>query len=223
MNLLITEGEKRLAAESAAALVEPGTRVGLGTGTTVAYLIPALARRRALVGVRYVASSPATERLAREAGLEVEPFDRIARLDLVIDGADQLTRAGWLNKGRGGAHTREKILASAGARFIVIADASKLVAAIREPVPLELLSFGLRSTLRLLGSATLREAPPTPDGGVLADYRGAVEDPAKLAAWLEGIPGVIGHGLFPPPLATEAVIAGSSDSVERLVFHKLPP
>jgi ribose 5-phosphate isomerase A len=209
------EREKQIAAEAAAALVEPGMRVGLGTGSTVAYLLPALARRQ--LSVRCVASSVRTAEVARQLGLPVEPFDRLDRLDLVIDGADQIAPDGWLVKGGGGAHTREKILAGAAARFVVIADASKVVPSLHGPVPLELLAFGLPATLRRLQPVTVRDAPPSPDGGVIADYQGAFDDPASLAAWLEATPGLVGHGLFPAALVSEAFVA-RGDPVERLVF-----
>jgi ribose 5-phosphate isomerase A len=211
------EREKRLAAEAAAALVEPGMTVGLGTGSTVAFLLPALARRR--LSLRCVASSAATEQLARALGLEVEPFDRLDGLDLVIDGADQVAPDGWLVKGGGAAHTREKIIAAAGRRFVVIADASKLVPALHGPVPVELLAFGLPATMRRLQPITLRDVPPSPDGGAIADYHGRVDDPAALAAWLEATPGLVAHGLFPPALVSEALI-GRGDAVERRVFRR---
>src|SRR4051812_34083514 len=105
------DAEKRAAAEAAAALVEDGSTVGLGTGSTVAHLLPALARRQ--LRLRCVATSLATEAAARALGLEVEPFERLDRLDIAIDGADQVDPGGWLVKGGGGAHTREKIVAAA--------------------------------------------------------------------------------------------------------------
>jgi ribose 5-phosphate isomerase A len=211
------EREKELAAEAAAALVEPGMTIGLGTGSTVAFLLPELARRR--LSLRCVASSVRTEEAARALGLQVEPFDRLDRLDLVIDGADQIAPDGWLVKGGGAAHTREKIIAAAADRFVVIADSSKLVPALAPPIPVELLAFGLAATLRRLEPITLRDVPPSPDGGVIADYRGAVDDPAKLAAWLDSTPGLIEHGLFPPALVTFALVA-RGDAVERLEFRR---
>jgi len=210
------EHEKRLAAEAAAELVEPGMTLGLGTGSTVAYLLPALVRRR--LSFRCVASSPATERLARDLGLHLMSFDRLERLDLVIDGADQIAPDGWLVKGGGAAHTREKIVAAAGERFVVIADSRKPVPRLHGPVPLELLAFGLPATLRRLEPTTLRDVPRSPDGGVIADYEGPFDDPAALAAWLEATPGLVAHGLFPPALVSEAYVA-RGDSVERIVFE----
>jgi len=187
--------------------------VGLGTGSTVAHLLPALAARG--LGIRCVATSLATERAARELGLQVEPFDRLDALDVAIDGADQVTPAGWLVKGGGGAHFREKIVAAAAERFVVIVDSAKPVDELSPPVPLELSSFGLRATLRALGAAELRDAPPTPDGGLLADYLGPVGDPAALAARLAATPGVVEHGLFGPELVSD-VLVGRGEQVQAL-------
>jgi ribose 5-phosphate isomerase A len=197
--------EKRLAGEAAAELVEDGMRIGLGTGSTVGFLLPALAAR-GLEGIRCVATSPQTEATARELGLPVEPFESLDRLDIAIDGADQIDPAAWLVKGGGAAHTREKIVAAAAERFIVIASSDKEVGRIGPPIPLELLRFGLTATLRALEPVTLRDVPPSPDGGVIADYEGAVEDPAELAARLSATPGVVEHGLFPPTLVTDVIV-----------------
>ncbi len=205
MPLQLIQDEKRAAAEIAASLVEDGMTVGLGTGTTVAYLLPALAARK-LDHIRCVATSPGTEAQARELGIPVEPFDDLERLDIAIDGADQIDPAGWLVKGGGGAHTREKIVAAAADRFVVIASSNKEVKRIAPPIPLELLSYGVQATLRLLMHATLRDVPPSPDGGVIADYVGSVGDPAELAARLAATPGVVEHGLFAPRLVTEVII-----------------
>ncbi len=120
-------------------------------------------------------------------------------------------------KGGGGAHTREKIVAAAADRFVVIADSTKPVDALHPPVPLELQPFGLRSTLRALGEVRIRDWPPSPDGGVIADYMGEVGDPAELAERFESVPGVAQHGLFPPALTAEALIA-RGDMVERLSY-----
>ena len=206
------EDEKRRAAEAAAELIEPGMAVGLGTGSTVARFLPALAARG--LDARCVATSTETENAARELGLSVEPFDELDRLDLAVDGADQVAPDGWLVKGGGAAHTREKIVAAAADRFVVIVSSDKLVERLRPPVPLELLPFGLQSTLRALGDATLRGREPSPDGGLIADYAGEVGDPADLAARLEAVPGVVSHGLFPPSLVS-LVLVGRGEGVER--------
>jgi len=211
------EQEKRAAADAAALLVEDGMTVGLGTGTTVSYLLPALARRG--LSVRCVATSDRTASAAAELGLAVEPFNPLDALDIAIDGADQIAQDGWLIKGGGGAHTREKIVASAAARFVVIADSTKPTPALHPPVPVELLQFGQPATLRLLGEATIRtRAPLSPDGGVLADYQAPFDDPAKLAARLSEIPGVIGHGLFSPSIVS-IILIGRGNEVEQRTPH----
>ena len=204
---MASDREKQLAAEAAAELVEDGMRVGLGTGSTVAYLLPVLARRG--LALRCVATSLATESAARELGLAVEPFsgaDALAELDIAIDGADQVAPSGWVVKGGGAAHTREKAVAAAAARFVVIVSSDKLVDRLTPPVPLELLEFGLAATLRRLGSVELRDAPLSPDGGVIADYTGPVDDPAAVAAFLSATTGVVEHGLFPPDLVSDLVV-----------------
>jgi ribose 5-phosphate isomerase A len=206
------EHEKKIAAYAAAELVDDGMTVGLGTGTTAAYLLTALAARG--LTLRCVATSPRTERLATDLGLRVEPF-ATARLDIAIDGADQISPEGWLVKGGGSAHTREKLVAVTAERFVVIADSTKPVPALHPPVPLELLAFGLESTLARLGTVRRRDVPPTPDGGVIADYTGEVGDPAGVAARLEATPGVVEHGLFPPQMVS-TILVGRGATVERI-------
>jgi len=201
------EAEKRAAAAAAAALVQDGMRVGLGTGSTVRHLLPALAER-GLSGLRCVATSVATEEQARALGLPVEPFEALDRLDVAIDGTDQVDPAGWLVKGGGGAHLREKVVAAAADRFVVIASSDKVVDRLTPPVPVELLPYGLASTLRLLREVAIRPGfPPSPDGGVIADVSVAFSDPVAHAAWLASVPGVVEHGLFPPALVHDVLIA----------------
>jgi ribose 5-phosphate isomerase A len=220
------DDEKRVAAEAAAELVSAGMAVGLGTGSTVEHLLPALARRD-LDGIRCVATSVATEAQARELGIPVEEFGSIERLDIAIDGTDEVTPDGWLIKGGGGAHLREKVVAAAAERFVVIADSSKPVDALSGPVPLELFAFGLASTLARLGpEVELRDAPRSPDDGVIADYpddgviadyRGEVGDPSALAARLGADPGVAAHGLFPPDMVSDLLV-GRGDAAEHLTL-----
>jgi ribose 5-phosphate isomerase A len=210
------EAEKEAAARAAAALVQDGMRVGLGTGSTVAPMLPALAERG--LTLRCVATSVATEVRARELGLTVEPFEALEALDIAIDGADQVAPDGWLVKGGGGAHTREKVVAAAAARFVVIASSDKAVDALHPPVPLELLAFGLPATLRALGDARPRpDTPPSPDGNVIADLFEPYNDPAALAAQLDAIPGVVGHGLFAPALVSEVLIARGTEVEHRRI------
>lgn len=198
------EDEKRVAAEAAADLIEEGMTVGLGSGSTVAHLIQILARRG--IRIRCVSTSPHTERDALRLGLHTEDFTTLKRLDIAIDGADLVASDFWLVKGGGAAHTREKVVAAAADRFVVIADSSKLVDHLRSPVPLELLRFGLAATLARLGPVKLREVPPTPDGGLIADWNGELTDPVDLAARLSAEPGVIEHGLFPDSVVDDVVI-----------------
>ncbi len=186
--------------------------VGLGTGSTVGYLLPALAARH--LSLRCVATSPRTEHAAAELGLRVEGFT-LQRLDIAIDGADQIAPDGWLVKGGGGAHTREKLVAVTADRFVVIADSTKPVPALHAPIPLELIAFGLESTLARIGTVRRRDAPPSPDGGVIADFTGDVGDPGVLAARLEAIPGVVDHGLFPPVMVATTFVA-HRESVQRI-------
>jgi ribose 5-phosphate isomerase A len=213
---LTADDEKRLAAAAAAELVESGMTVGLGTGSTVAHLLPALARR-GLTDLRCVATSVATEDQARGLGIPVEDFDSLQRLDIAIDGTDEVIPDGWLIKGGGGAHLREKIVAAAADRFVVIADSSKPVEKFTWPVPLELFAFGLSSTLTRLGDdvALRPDTPPSPDGGLIADYRGpGLGDPATLAARLEADPGVAAQGLFPPALVADLFIARGDEVIQ---------
>ena len=207
------ERHKRAAARAAAEMVKDGMRVGLGTGSTVAHLLGALSERE-LREVICVATSPATQRAARALGLMVRKLDQVGELDMAIDGADQIDPSGWLVKGGGGAHTREKIVAAAARRFVVIASAEKAVAELAPPVPLELMRFGVQSTLKMLAHARLRDGEESPDGGLIADYFGPVGEPRELSARLSATPGVVEHGLFAPEMVSVILIAGEN-GVER--------
>jgi len=206
------DAQKEAAARAAALLVPDGARVGLGTGSTVAFLLPALAERG--LTLRCTATSPATEKAARALGLDVEPLDALDELDIAIDGADQIDPEGWLVKGGGAAHTREKIVASAARRFVVIASADKLVDALHPPVPLEILGFGAEHTLAALAPAHWRDVPLSPDGNRIADYLGEVGDPAVLAARLSATAGLVEHGLFPASMVHDVIVAGA-DGVDH--------
>ena len=167
-----------VAAEAAAELVESGMAVGLGTGSTVAYLLPDLAKRS--LSIVCAATSPATEHAARELGMRIENVTSIDRFDITIDGADQVSPEGWLVKGRRRPYPEEDRGRGRGPvrRYRRLLQAGPGPA---RPVPLELMSFGLRVTLRRAGPAQ-GDAPLSPDGGVIADYHEPVEDPAALAA-----------------------------------------
>lgn len=208
------EAEKRAAAEAAAGLVESGMTVGLGTGSTVAHLLPALAGQD--LDLCCVATSRATEEEASALGLKVVPFEGIDRLDIAIDGADQVSPDGWLVKGGGGAHVREKVVAAAAGRFVVIVSSDKLVDRVRAPIPVEIMAFGADATLRALRDARPRPgAPASPDGGLIADWFGDVDDPAAVSAWLDSVPGVVGHGLFCPSMVSDVLVARAGEVEHR--------
>src|SRR5262245_3926026 len=179
--------------------------VGLGTGSTVAFFLPARPARG--LALLCVATSTRTEEAARSLGLRVADFRGIDRVDVAVDGADQIAPSGWLLKGGGAAHTREKIVAAAAERFVVIASSDKVVGSLAPPVPLELVPFGVDASLRAIGDARLRDVPPSPDGGLIADYLGPVVDPDSLAARLAATPGVVAHGLFEPELVDVLLVA----------------
>jgi ribose 5-phosphate isomerase A len=213
--------EKRLAAQAAAELVQDGMRVGLGTGSTVAFLLPALAARG--LRLRCVSTSPHTTRIARELGMTVESFGgagALDKLDIAIDGADQVDPAGWLVKGGGAAHTREKAVAAAADRFVVIVSSNKMVERLAPPIPVELLEFGLAATLKRLETVRLRDVPRSPNCGVIADFSGEFAAPHELAAQLSETVGVIDHGLFPPTMVSDVLVARRSE-VEHIEIRSL--
>jgi ribose 5-phosphate isomerase A len=200
------DAAKRVAGEAAAGLIGDGARVGLGTGTTAYWFVIALADRvRDGLTVSGVATSEATERLA--AGLDIPLAELDAGgLDIAVDGADAVDHDFRLIKGGGGAMLREKIVAAAARRFVVVIDESKLRDLLGGPVPVELLSFGAQHTLALLNATggrfrlrTEREGggARSDNGNLLADGEyPRLDDPEGLAARLDAIPGVLGHGLF---------------------------
>lgn len=216
------ETQKRVAAERAVELVKPGTIVGLGTGSTTRYFIEGLARKvRNGLTVRAVATSEESRAQAEAGGIPItEKID--GSLDLAVDGADEIDPAVNCVKGRGGALLREKIVAHASRRFVLIADESKLVGRLgRGPVPIEVLPFLWEATSRSIeslgGRPELRMAPGGPfktDNGnlVLDTGFGAVD--AALGVALHEIPGVIEHGLFFG--MARAAIIGSATGVRIL-------
>ena len=219
------EARKRAAACAAVAEVQDGMLVGLGTGTTASFAIAALGERVAAgLKVTTVATSLAARHAAETAGLPVLPFDTLARLDLAIDGADELDPQLRAIKGKGGAMLREKIVAAAAERMIVIVDAGKQVTRLgRGALPVEVLPFaaafvshrierlGATVSRRMAGDAGYR----TDQGNIILDCRfGAIEDPQALAAALSAIPGLLGHGLFLDEI--DAAYVGGSDGVVQL-------
>lgn len=198
-----TDDDKRLAAEAAVQEVNDGMVVGLGTGSTAAFAIAALARRAAGgLDFQAVATSEATAQAARTAGIALIDFAACTSVDLAIDGADEIDSRLWAIKGAGGAMLREKVVAAAARRFVVIADGSKRVEAIgAAKVPVEVLPFACSfvvAQLKALGAVvTVRPDYQTDNGNRVADccFRD-LGDPRRLAVLIAAIPGVLGHGLF---------------------------
>lgn len=201
---------KRRAAEAAAERILSGQKIGLGTGSTADVFLEALARRRRrgdLEEIVGVATSERTERRARELGIPLTTLEREPRLDLTVDGADEVDPRLDLIKGLGGALLREKIVASASRELVIIVDESKLVPGLGagSPVPVEVLTFGWRVTAGQLEALGARVALRREGGEVFRSDEGNrildcrfddLGDASALAARIDAIPGVLGHGLF---------------------------
>jgi ribose 5-phosphate isomerase A len=207
--MMTQNDDKRLAAEAALAEIADGMAVGLGTGSTAAFAIAAIGRRRLSdwPNATFYATSRRTLLMARDAGVPIARFDRIAMLDLAIDGVDEIDPSFRAIKGAGGAMLREKIVATAARRMVVIADGSKRVVALgKAPVPVETLPFARTfvadSVARLGAEPALRRADTgrayrTEQGNLVLDcHFGTIVDVPALSAALSAIPGALGHGLF---------------------------
>jgi ribose 5-phosphate isomerase A len=221
---------KALVGERAAQMVEDGMAVGLGTGTTSVMFIKALGERvRQGLQIRCVASSDASTELARSLGMDVTDLAHLPELDVYIDGADEIAiRPGAgldLIKGGGGALLREKIVASAAKRFIVVADSTKLVKQLGKfPLPVEVIQLALLLVERKLTALGLNPKKRThkdgsdyitDEGNFILDCAcGAIPDPEKTAAQIRSIVGVVEHGLF-LNMATLALIAGEHAVTEH--------
>jgi ribose 5-phosphate isomerase A len=225
------DDDKRLAAEAALAEVRAGMMVGLGTGSTAAHMIRGLGRMVADgLNIDAVATSVASAELARGLSIRVHDFAGVGRVDLTIDGADEIDERLLVVKGAGGAMLREKCVAAASDRMVVIADGAKRVAAIGAArVPVEVLPFAQSYVTRVLAERSdpaLRMAGAEPyrtDQGMLVVdcLFGDLSDPHGVAAWLQAIPGVLGHGLFLSEvhaayLATDGVVTKLERSAERV-------
>ncbi len=225
---MTADDQKRISGEAAAQLVESGMVVGLGTGSTAAWFVKALAARG--LDVRGVPTSEATANLARELGMSLASLDDVKSIDLTVDGADEIGPGLSLIKGGGAALLREKLVWEASVRCVVIADAAKHVKALgRFPLPIEVVRFGHPHTGRRLADIAAEfDLPPprlrtadrgvvvTDGGNVIYDMAsGVIADPAALAAALKSVTGVVDHGLF-LDLADEALI-GTDDGVVKLV------
>ena len=219
------EAQKRAAAARAVEFVRPGMRLGLGTGSTAKHFVDFLAERvRGGLDVVAVPTSEATRAQAERLGIPLTTLDETPELDLTIDGADEIAPDLTLIKGGGGALLREKIVAAASGRMLVIADQSKWVAMLgRFPLPIEIAPFGAAATRRAVeavtaaagcpGAASIRKAANghafVTDGGhwLLDAQLQRIPDPKTLAARLSAVPGVMEHGLF-IGLAGTAIVAG---------------
>lgn len=203
---------KRAVALRAADLVEDGMAVGLGTGSTVTHLVDELGRRAPRIVC--VATSLRTEQQARACGLTVAAADDLERLDVTIDGADEVDRALNLTKGGGGAHLRERVVAALADRFVVIADESKLVPVLGPfGTPLEIAPFAPHTSARAveaLGARTVTFRDESSDNGnLLADALfGEIADPAALATALNAVPGVVDHGIFLGAMVDRVLVDG---------------
>jgi ribose 5-phosphate isomerase A len=221
---------KQRAADAALAYVADGMRLGLGTGSTAALFVEALARRvKDGLQVVGVATSEATARLAHKRAVPLASLDEMPELDLTVDGADEIGPGLALIKGGGGALTREKIVAFSSRQMIVVADSSKLVDVLGAfPLPMEALPFGLTATrlaveraaeqLGLTGNIAPRRAGSglftTDNGNAILDASfGRIPDPESLAGRLAAIPGIVEHGLF-LGLASRAIVAGEDGVTE---------
>lgn len=215
---------KQFAAEAAAGLVRDEMLVGLGSGTTVAHVIRALSRLRP--EAIFVPSSSTSQRLASELGLRLESLSAHKKLDLMLDGADEVDPNFNLIKGRGGAHTREKIVASASRRGVIVVDRTKLVRRLGEqmPVPVEVLPFAREYTIarleKLGGEPKLKQTSAgapfvTDNGNYIVDIKfGSIQRPAKLEREINRIPGVIENGLFVG--VADAVLVGYEGGCAKL-------
>jgi ribose 5-phosphate isomerase A len=215
---------KKQAAARALELVAPGMRLGLGTGSTAKHFVDLLgARVAAGLDVTCVATSKFTEAQALGLGIRMSNLDETSELDLTVDGADEVDHQLRLIKGGGAAHLREKIVAAASARMIVIADDSKLVETLgRYPLPIEVVPFGLEATRRAVAKAVVAagsagplvlrervrgEALVTDNGNLILDaHLGSIAAPEALAEALNAAPGVVEHGLF-LGMASAAILA----------------
>ena len=222
--------EKELAGRAAAKLVQDGDIVGLGTGSTAYFTVLALgARVKAGLKIVGIPTSNATAELARSVGIPLSTLDQHPVLDIDIDGADEIDPHLNLIKGGGGAHLREKVIAAASKKMVVIADSGKLVSVLGKfPLPVEIVLFAravVEKKIAALGATTkLRTRPDgspylTDNGNPILDCSfGKIEDPPALARTLRDIPGIVEHGLF-IGLASVALV-GTGDSVKEIQVRR---
>lgn len=220
MDPSLQDRQKATVGRYAAKFVEDGMSVGLGTGSTVEWTVLALAERG--LSLTCVATSVSTQRLAIENGLDVVTPGEVGRLDVAIDGADEVDPYFNLTKGGGGALAREKIVASMTDRFVVVVDGTKRRPHLGVfPLPVEVLEFGadiVAVRLRDLGASDVTRRLVSSDNGnpILDAAFGRIDDPPGLAVALQAIPGIVEHGIFPGDMV-ERVVAAQGDDVVELV------
>ncbi len=214
------EQQKRAAALAALQLVEAGTVIGVGTGSTANHFIDALGQRKPGISAAVASSTATAERLARH-GIRVIELREVERLPLYVDGADEATRARLLLKGGGGALTREKVVAAASERFVCIVDESKLVQRLGEfPLPVEVVPMARRQVAReierLGGRAVERSGFISDNGNVILDVHGlSIPDPVALETSLNQIAGAVSNGLF-CRRGADVLIVGGDREVETI-------
>ena len=205
--------KKRNAAEAALQFIAPGSVLGVGTGSTVNYLIDRLPDVRERIDA-IVSSSAATTALLKERGFEVKTLNETGDIDLYIDGADECNKHLQLIKGGGGALTREKVLAAAARRFVCIVDESKLVGMLGSfPLPIEVLpmaqEFVSRRLLKMRGNPIWREGFVTDNGNHILDVEDLqITNPLEMEARINRIPGVVTVGIFADRPADILLVAG---------------
>ena len=213
---------KALVGQAATAYVEPGSVIGVGTGSTVNCFIDALARMTPPIRAAVSSSNQSTARL-RDLGIEVLDANQVESLAVYIDGADEIDHCGHMIKGGGAALTREKIVADIAARFVCIADESKLVTTLgRFPLPVEVIPMAAAQIARRLralgGEPALRHGVVTDNGGQIIDVRGlSIDDPAALEREINQWPGVVAVGIFARNKA-DVCLLGTAQGVRTLTF-----
>jgi ribose 5-phosphate isomerase A len=212
--------KKRSAAEAALQFIEPGITLGVGTGSTVNFLIEMLPNVTDRID-RIVSSSKATTQLLQDRGFEVTTLNQVGEIDLYIDGADEATKRLHLIKGGGGALTREKVLAGASRRFVCIVDESKLVGMLGSfPLPVEVLpmaqAYVARKFVKLRAQPVWRENFVTDNGNHILDVHDlAISNPLEMENRLNQIPGILTVGLFAHRSA-DILLIGSDTGVREL-------
>ena len=231
MDLATQNAAKEAVGIHAAGFVRDGMNIGLGTGSTTSFAIRELGRRitEEKIQIRGVPTSFAAERLAREVGIPLISLDEIEQLDMALDGADEVDPALNLIKGRGAAHTREKIVAALAREFIALVDASKVVDVLGsdKPVPVEVLPMAVSPVMRALSElgsvkqdirmGIKKDGPVVTDQGfwiIDARFEG-IQNPGKLDSEIHSIPGVLDHGLF-IQMASKVLIAEPDGSIRTL-------